>query len=219
MAEKDAPDAPKNSASKSAVSKKAASKKAARKPKPKEAASSKAPAMKDDKHVTVEDMHKLLGILQVGLASRDKAMDYLVTEISLNREQIEQNKKILGKRGTVYKMVFTLLAIAVVVVGFDQHSVIKSFDDDMANVSDNMDVMRSDMSAMRIAMETMSKDMHSMSVDFRQVSKDVSSINKSVVTMSQDVKIMSYGVSGMSYDTYEMNRSMDTMVPPWSPFR
>ena len=169
--------------------------------------------------VTVEDMHKLLGILQEGLSSRDKAMDYLVTEITLNQEQIQQNKKILAKRGTVNKFIFVLLAIGVLVVGFDQHTIVKSFDKDMTNVSNNMDIMRSDMSAMRKAMETMSTDMHSMSVDFRQVSKDVSSINKSVVTMSQDVKIMSYGVSGMSYDTYEMNRSMDTMVPPWSPFR
>ncbi len=175
--------------------------------------------MKNDKHVTVEDMHKLLGILQEGLASRDKAMDYLVTEITLNQEQIAQNKKILAKRSTIYKFVFVILAIGIISATYSQHTVIKSFDDDMANVSNNMDVMRGDMSAMRKAMETMSTDMHSMSVDFRQVSKDVSSINKSVVTMSQDVKIMSYGVSGMSYDTYEMNRSMDTMVPPWSPFR
>jgi ethanolamine utilization cobalamin adenosyltransferase len=219
MAEKDAPDTPKKSAGKPTASKKVApKKKAAKKPAPKDA-SSKAPASKKDEHVTVDDMHKLLGILQEGLASRDKAMDYLVTEITLNQEQIAQNKKILAKRGTIYKFVFVILAIGIMSATFSQHTVIKSFDDDMTNVSNNMDVMRGDMSAMRKAMETMSTDMHSMSVDFRQVSKDVSSINKSVVTMSKDVKIMSYGVSGMSYDTYEMNRSMDTMVPPWSPFR
>ena len=219
MAEKDAADAPKKSAGKSAAPKKAASKKAARKPKPKEAASSKASAMKEDKHVTVEDMHKLLAILQEGLSSRDKAMDYLVTEITLNQEQIQQNKKILAKRGTVNKFIFVLLAIGVLVVGFDQHTIVKSFDKDMTNVSNNMDIMRSDMSAMRKAMVAMSVDIHSMSSDFNQVSKDVSSIDKSVVTMSRDVKTMSYGVTGMSYDTYEMNRSMDTMVPPWSPFQ
>ena len=218
MAEKDTPDAPKKSAGKSAAPKKAASKKAAKKPAPKDA-SSKAASTKEDKHVTVEDMHKLLGILQEGLASRDKAMDYLVTEITLNQQQIDQNKKILAKRGTIYKFVFVLLAIGVISATYSQHTVIKSFDVDMTNVSNNMDIMRGDMSAMRIAMEAMSEDMHSMSVDFRQVSKDVSSIDKSVVTMSRDVKTMSYGVTGMSYDTYEMNRSMDTMVPPWSPFQ
>ena len=217
MAEK---DDPKKSAGKAAAPKKTVTKKAAtKKAKAKDTAGSKATVTNKDEHVTVEDMHKLLGILQEGLASRDKAMDYLVTEITLNQEQIAQNKKILAKRGTIYKFIFALLAIGVLVVGFDQHTIVKSFDKDMTNVSNNMDIMRSDMSAMRKAMETMSTDMHSMSVDFRQVSKDVSSINKSVVTMSQDVKIMSYGVTGMSYDTYEMNRSMDTMVPPWSPFR
>ncbi len=219
MAEKDAPDTPKKSAGKSAAPKKAASKKAAKKPKPKEAASSKASATKEDKHVTVEDMHKVLTILQEGLASRDKAMDYLVTEITLNQEQIQQNKKILAKRGTVNKFIFVLLAIGVLVVGFDQHTIVKSFDKDMTNVSKDMDKMLIEMTEMRKAMVAMSVDIHSMSADFNQVSKDVSSIDKSVVTMSKDVKIMSYGVTGMSYDTYEMNRSMDTMVPPWSPFQ
>jgi len=219
MAEKDAVDAAKKSAGKPAAPKKAASKKAAKKPKPKEAASSKASAVKEDKHVTVEDMHKLLGILQEGLSSRDKATDYLVTEIALNQEQIEQNKKILAKRGTINKFIFVLLAIGVLVVGFDQHTIVKSFDKDMTNVSNDMDVMLIEMTAMRKAMVAMSVDIHSMSLDFNQVSKGVSSIDKSVVTMSRDVKTMSYGVTGMSYDTYEMNRSMDTMVPPWSPFQ
>lgn len=219
MAEKDTADAAKKSAGKPAAPKKATSKKAVKKPKPKEAASSKASAMKDDKHVTVEDMHKLLAILQEGLSTRDKTMDYLVTEITLNQQQIEQNKKILAKRGTAYKFIFVLLAIGVLVVGFDQHSIVKSFDDDMANVSNDMDVMLVEMTEMRKAMVAMSVDIHSMSSDFNQVSKGVSSIDKSVVTMSQDVRTMSHGVTGMSYDTYEMNRSIDTMTPPWSPFR
>lgn len=218
MAEKDAPDTPKKSAGKSAAPKKAAPKKAAKKPAPKDA-SSKAASTKEDKHVTVEDMHKLLGILQEGLSSRDKAMDYLVTEITLNQEQIQQNKKILAKRGTVNKFIFVLLAIGVLVVGFDQHTIVKSFDKDMTNVSKDMDKMLIEMTEMRKAMVAMSVDIHSMSSDFNQVAKGVSSIDKSVVTMSQDVKVMSYGVSGMSYDTHEMNRSMDTMTPPWSPFR
>ena len=153
------------------------------------------------------------------MSSRDKAMDYLVTEISLNQEQIAQNKKILAKRGTVNKFIFVLLAIGVLVVGFDQHTIVKSFDKDMTNVSNDMDVMLIEMTEMRKAMVAMSVDIHSMSSDFNQVSKDVSSIDKSVVTMSRDVKTMSYGVKGMSYDTHEMNRSMDTMTPPWSPFR
>lgn len=204
MAEKDAPAEPKKSAApKKAAAKKAPAKKAA----PKAAANKKA-----QEHVTIEDMHKLLGILQEGLASRDKAMDYLVTEITLNQQQIEQNKKILAKRGTIYKFVFVLLAIGVISATYSQHTVIKSFDVDMTNVSNNMDVMRHDMSAMRIAMEAMSADMHSMSGDFSTVAKDVS-------TIAVDVKSMSHGVRGMSYDTREMNRSMDTMTPPWSPFR
>ena len=48
---------------------------------------------KVQEHVSVEDMHKLLGILQDGLASRDKSVDYLQQQIALNQEQIEQNKK------------------------------------------------------------------------------------------------------------------------------
>ena len=220
MAEKDAADAPKKSAGKSAVPKKAASKKAAtKKAKAKDTAGSKATVTNKDEHVTVEDMHKLLGILQEGLSSRDKAMDYLVTEITLNQEQIQQNKKILAKRGTANKFIFVLLAIGVLVVGFDQHTIVKSFDKDMTNVSNDMDVMLIEMTAMRKAMVAMSVDIHSMSSDFNQVSNNVSSIDKSVVTMSRDVKTMSYGVTGMSYDTYEMNRSMDPMVPPWSPFQ
>ena len=150
-------------------------------------------------------MHKLLGILQDGLASRDKSVDYLQQQIALNQEQIAQNKKILAKRGTIYKLIFALLAIGVLVVGFDQHTIVKSFDEDMTNVSKDMDKMLVEMTKMRIAMESMSKD-------FSLVSKDVSSIDKSVGSMA-------HGVRGLSYDTREMNRSMDTMTPPWSPFR
>jgi len=142
-----------------------------------------------------------------------------VTEITLNQQQIEQNKKILAKRGLVNKFVFILLALGLIVIGKDQHTIIRSFDKDMTTVARDMDVMLIEMTEMRKAMVAMSVDIHSMSSDFNQVSKDVSSIDKSVVTMSKDVKTMSYGVTGMSYDTYEMNRSMDTMVPPWSPFQ
>jgi len=210
MAEKDTPAAKKSAAPKKSAAKKAPAEKAT----PKAAASKKA-----QEHVTVEDMHKLLTVLQDGLASRDKAMDYVVTEITLNQEQIQQNKKILAKRGLVGKLAFVLLAIGMILIGADQHTIVKSFDKDMTIVAKDMNVMMAEMTEMRKAMVAMSVDIHSMSLDFNQVSKDVSSINKSVVTMSQDVKIMSYGVSGMSYDTYEMNRSMDTMTPPWSPFR
>ncbi len=173
---------------------------------------------KTSEHVTVDDMHELLLILRTGLTSRDKSVDYLQKQIALNQEQIAQNKKILAKRGLVYKLGFTLLAIGVLVVGFDQHTIVKSFDKDMTNVSKDMDKMLLEMTAMRKAMESMSTDMHSMSGDFSAVAKNVSSIDKSVVTMSQDVKSMSYGVQGMSYDTREMNRSMDTMTPPFSPW-
>ena len=156
-------------------------------------------------------MHKLLSILHDGLASRDKSVDYLQHQIALNLEQIEQNKKILAKRSMIYKLSFVLLAIGILVVGFDQHTIVKSFDDDMTNVSNNMDVMVSDMSAMRNAMESMSTDIHSMSGDFGTVAKDVS-------TIAKDVNSISNGVHGMSRDTRDMNRNMDNMVPPFSPW-
>lgn len=54
------------------------------------------------------------------------------------------------------------------------------------------------------AMLTMSEDINSMSKDFSTVARDVSS---------------SYGVHGMSYDTRQMNRQMDSMTSPWSPFK
>ena len=207
MAEKDAP-APKKTAAKKSAAKKSTFSKA----EAKATASSKSSASKKSEHVTVEDMHKLLAILQDGLSSRDKAMDYLVTEIKLNQVQIEQNKKILAKRGFVNKLVFVLLAIGLIIVGKDQYTIVKSFDEDMTIVAQDMNVMMAEMTSMRIAMENMSLDIHSMSVDFSMVAKDVSSI-------ALDVRSISYGVSGMSYDTYEMNRSMEGMTPPWSPFR
>jgi len=195
------------------VKKKAAPKKSAAKKAPARKAVVKADTSKKaQEHVTIEDMNKLLGILQDGLASRDKATDYLVTEIKLNKEQIEQNKKILAKRGLVYKFTFALLAIGMLAVGFDQHTIIKSFDRDMTTVASDMDVMVKEMTAMRVAMVSMSKDMHSMSGDFSTVAKDVSAI-------AVDVKSMSQGVRGMSHDTREMNRTMDIMTPPWSSFR
>ena len=203
MAEKDAPAAKDSAAPKKSVAKKAPAKKT---PVKKEAASKKA-----QEHVTVGDMHKLLSVLQDGLASRDKAMDYLVTEIKLNKEQIEQNKKILAKRGLIYKMVFVLLAVGIFLVGKDQHTIVRSFDQDMTGMSKDMHVMMAEITAMRVAMESMSKDMNSMSGDFSTVAKDVSAI-------AVDVKSMSHGVRGMSHDTRDMNRSMDSMTPPWSPW-
>ena len=174
-------------------------------PRKKAAAQNSVASKKTQEHVTVEDMHKLLGILQDGLASRDKAVDYLQQQIALDQVQIEQNKKILAKRSILYKAMFLLLAIGLVIVGMDQHSIVKSFDNDMTNVSKDMDKMLLEMTAMRKAIESMSND-------FSQVSTDVSSIDKSVGSMSQ-------GVRGMSYDTHEMNRSMDTMAQPWSPWK
>ena len=203
MAEKDAPEAKKSVAPKKSVTKKAPAKKAA---------SKVSTGKKSQEYVAVEDMYRLLTVLEDGLASRDKATGYLQRQIELNQEQVAQNKKILAKRGLIYKLTFALLAIGVVVVGFDQHTIIKSFDKDMTTVARDMDAMMKEMTAMRIAMESMSTDMHSMSSDFGTVAKDVSS-------MAKDVKVMSHGVVGMSRDTYEMNRSMDTMTPPWSPFR
>jgi len=194
MADKEAPTVKKAPATKKAAS-----------PRKKAAVKKNVANNKVQEHVTVEDMHKLLGILQDGLASRDKSVDYLQQQIALNQEQIEQNKKILAKRGIIYRLIFGLLALGVLVVGFDQHTIVKSFDKDMTNVSKDMDKMLLEMTAMRKAIESMSND-------FSQVSTDVSSIDKSVGLMSQ-------GVRGMSYDTHEMNRSMDTMTPPWSPWK
>ena len=169
-------------------------------------------------HVTVEDMHELMMILRDGLASRDKSVDYLQKQIALNQEQIEQNKKILAKRGLIYKLTFVLLAIGVLVVGFDQHTIVRSFDKDMTNVSKDMDKMLIEMTAMRKAIEAMSVDMHSMSTDFSSVSKGVSSIDNSVISIRYDVKTMAHGVRGMSYDTHQMNRNMDDMIPSFSPW-
>ena len=152
-------------------------------------------------HATVDDMYELLQVLSDGLASRDKVVDLLQYEIELNQQQIEQNKEILAKRGTIYKFIFALLAIGVLAVGFDQHSIIRSFDTDMKIVSKDMDVMMVEMTEMRKAMISMSEDIDSMSKDFSQVAKDVNSI--------------SHGVYGMSYDTRQMNRSINTMSPPW----
>ena len=133
-------------------------------------------------------------------------------EISWQCKFDVQNKQILAKRALLGKLVFVLLAIGMGIIGFDQYTIVKSFDEDMTIVAQDMDVMMKEMTAMRIAMEAMSSDMHSMSGDFSAVAKDVSSIAK-------DVKSMSLGVLGMSRDTRDMNRSMDTMTPPWSPFR
>ena len=169
-------------------------------------------------HVTVDEMHELLSILRQGLESRDKAVDYLQTQIALNQEQIEQNKKILAKRGLIYKLTFVLLALGVLVVGFDQHTIVRSFDKDMTNVSKDMDKMLVEMMEMRKAIESMSVDMHTMSNHFGQVSKDVSSIDRSVTTMTQDVKSMSHGVRGMAYDTRQMNRNMDDVLPQFTPW-
>lgn len=179
----------------------------------------KASSNKASEHVTVEDMHELLSILRGALDSRDKVVDHLQLQISLNQKQIEQNKRILAKRGIIYRLIFGLLALGVLVVGFDQHTIVKSFDKDMTNVSKDMDKMLLEMTAMRKAIEAMSTDMHSMSGNFSKVSRDVSSIDKSVISMSHDVKSMSHGVRGMSYDTRQMNRSMDTMTPSWSPWK
>ena len=201
MADKEAPTVKKAPATKKSAA-----------PRKKAAAQNSVASKNAQEHVTVEDMHKLLGILQDGLASRDKAVDYLQQQIALDQVQIEQNKKILAKRSILYKAMFVLLAIGLVIVGMDQHSIVKSFDNDMTTVARDMDVMMKEMTKMRVAMESMSTDMHSMSGDFSTVATDVSAI-------AQDVKSMSHGVRGMSRDTYEMNRSMDTMTPPWSPWK
>ena len=156
-------------------------------------------------NVTVQDMYELLSVLRDGLASRDKAVDYLQKQIELNQRQIEQNKKIIAKRGVITRLIIAVVAFGVLAVGFDQHTIIRSFDKDMTNVSNDMDVMMVEMTEMRKSIQAMSADINSMSEDFSSVARDVSSI--------------SYGVHGMSYDTRQMNRQMDTMTPPWSPFK
>ncbi len=150
-------------------------------------------------------MYELLSVLREGLATRDKTLDYIQEEIRLDREQIAQNKKIIAKRGIVTRLILLLLAIGVIAVGFDQHTIVRSFDKDMTNVSNDMDVMLVEMTEMRKSMQSMSTDIHSMSADFSQVARDVNAI--------------SHGVYGMSYDTRQMNRSIDTMTPSWSPFK
>ena len=160
---------------------------------------------KSSENITVQDMYELLSILRSGLDSRDKAVDYLQHQIELNQRQIEQNKKILAKRGLLYKLTFILLAIGVLMVGFDQHTIVRSFDKDMTNVSKDMDKMLVEMQEMRKSIHAMSIDINSMSNSFTQVARDVNSI--------------SHGVHGMSYDTRQMNRQMDTVTPPWSPFK
>ena len=162
-------------------------------------------ARKGSENVTVHDMCELLDVLREGLVSRDKVVDYLHKQIDLNQQQIAQNKKIIAKRGIVTKLVIALLALGVLAVGFDQHTIIRSFDKDMTNVSRDMDVMLIEMTEMRKSIQLMSGDINSMSKDFNSVARDVNAI--------------SYGVHGMSYDTRQMNRQMDTMTPPWSPFK
>lgn len=171
----------------------------------KKAASKKGATSNTNDNVTVADMHELLLILREGLASRDKVVDYLREEITQNQQQIAQNKKIIAKRGIITRLILLLLALGVLAVGFDQHTIIRSFDKDMTNVSKDMDVMLVEMTEMRKAMQAMSEDINSMSGDFSQVARDVNSI--------------SLGVHGMSYDTRQMNRQMDSMTPPWSPFK
>jgi uncharacterized protein YoxC len=167
----------------------------------KQASSKNSDARKAQERATVDDMYELLHVLSDGLASRDKVVDLLQYEIELNQQQIEQNKEILAKRGTIYKLIFALLALGVLAVGFDQHSIIKTFEDDMNDISGDMDVMKIEMTEMRKAMVSMSEDINSMSADFSHVARDVNSISR--------------GVHGMSYDTRQMNRTINTMSPPW----
>jgi len=166
-----------------------------------QASSINASTRKKQEYATVDDVYELLNVLSDGLASRDKVVDLLQYEIELNQQQIEQNKEILARRGTIYKLIFALLALGVLAVGYDQHSIIKTFELDMNIISDDMSVMMVEMTEMRKAMIAMSEDINSMSKDFSQVAKDVNSI--------------SHGVYGMSYDTRQMNRTMNTMSPPW----
>jgi len=207
MADKDTPEVPEKTESKVAPPKKSTKKVPVKKTVKKKSVANKA-----TDHVTVQDMHRLLTVLEDGLASRDKTVDYLQQQIALNQEQVTQNKQILAKRALINKWIFILLALAMGFIGFDQYTIAKSFDEDMTIVAKDMDVMMHEMTAMRVAMEAMSTDIHSMSGDFSTVAEDVSSIAK-------DVRSMAHGVQGMSQDTRDMNRSMDTMTPPWSPFR
>ncbi len=177
-----------------------------RKTKPKKADDTKAASGSPDteqapEFITAQDMYALLAVLREGLASRDKVVDLLQYEIELNQQQIEQNKEILAKRGTIYKLIFALLAIGVLAVGFDQHSIIKAFELDMNTISDDMKIMRFEMIEMRKAMTLISEDIDSMSTDFSQVARDVNAI--------------SHGVHGMSFDTRQMNRTMHSISPPW----
>jgi uncharacterized protein YoxC len=160
---------------------------------------------KSSENVTVQDMYELLTVLREGLASRDKVVDYLHKQIELNQKQIAQNKKIIAKRGIITRMIIALLALGVLAVGFDQHTILRSFAKDMSNVSRDMDIMLVEMTEMRKSIQLMSEDINSMSKDFSTVARDVNAI--------------SYGVHGMSYDTRQMNKQMDTMTPPWSPFK
>jgi len=158
-------------------------------------------AGKSAEYVTATDMYALLEVLRDGLASRDKVVDLLQYEIELNQQQIEQNKEILARRGTIYKLIFALLAIGVLAVGFDQHSIIKTFETDMNNISDDMEIMMIEMIEMRKSMTSMSEDIDSMSTDFGSVARDVNAISRAVY--------------GMSYDTRQMNRTMHSISPPW----
>jgi uncharacterized protein YoxC len=161
-------------------------------------------ARQSSENVTVHDMYELLSVLRDGLASRDKAVDYLQQQIELNQRQIEQNKRIIAKRGIVTRLIIAVVAFGVLAVGFDQHTIIRSFDKDMTNVSNDMDIMLLEMIEMRKSIQSMSVDINSMSADFDQVARDVNAI--------------SLGVYGMSYDTHRMNRTMDTMTP-WTPWK
>ena len=105
------------------------------KPPAKKASSKKASNSKSTDNVTVADMYELLAVLRDGLQLRDKAVDYLREEIAQNKEQIAQNKKIIAKRGIITRLILLLLAFGVLAVGFDQHTIIRSFDKDMTNVS------------------------------------------------------------------------------------
>jgi len=154
-----------------------------------------------NEYITTKDMYAALEVLKESLASRDKVVDLLQYEIELNQQQIEQNKEILARRGTIYKLIFLLLAIGVLAVGFDQHSIIKTFETDMNNISGDMAIMTVEMIEMRKSMTTMSEDIDSMSKDFRNVARDVNGISRAV--------------HGMSYDTRQMNRTMNSISPPW----
>jgi methyl-accepting chemotaxis protein len=61
-------------------------------------------------------------------------------------------------------------------------------------------------------MQEMRKSIHAMSID-------INSMSNSFTQVARDVNSISHGVHGMSYDTRQMNRQMDTVTPPWSPFK